>query len=475
MALLIRGGLVVGAREQYAADVLVEEGRIAAVGRGLDGGGARTLDASGCYVLPGGVDPHVHLAMPLDGLDTCDDFTSGTAAAAAGGTTSHVDFCLQQPGQPFADALAAWHRKLADEPPLTDVGFHLLVTDFDGGGGDAGVAEAVAGGVASVKLFMAYKGALMVADDVVFRAMRAAARERAVAMVHPESGDVIEALIAEALAEGRTSPRNHALTRPPATEGEATERAIALAAMAGCRLYVAHVSCVEALAPVARARAAGADVWAETCPQYLLLDERVLDADERSAARFVFTPPPRARSNQEPLWRALADDVLSIVSTDHAPYTLAQKARGRDDFSRIPNGLPGVEHRLTLLHHFGVRAGRISLPRLVELTAAAPARLFGLAGRKGAIAPGADADLVIFDPERRQTISAATHRTRADYDPYEGIDVVGAPRTVLVRGREVVVDGAVVGEPGHGRFLPRDRAPAPAAPPPPAAPPSPAA
>ena len=463
MSLLIRNGRIVTACDDYVADVLVEGERIAAIGESLDAVADRTFDASGRYVLPGAIDPHAHLAMPFGGTTSCDDFTSGTVAAAFGGTTTHLDFCMQAHGQSFEDTVAAWHARLEAAPPVTDVGFHLAITDLEGGGGVEALPAILDGGVTTLKLFMAYKGAVMIDDQVLFSVMRLAARERALVMVHAENGEAIDILVQEALAAGNTAPRFHASTRPPETEGEATNRAIQLARLAGCRLYVVHVSCQESIEPIARARAAGWDVVAETCTQYLLVDETALDQPGFEGAKYVYTPPPRPKEHQEHLWRALAGDVLSVVSTDHTPFRFSdQKTLGRDDFSKIPNGGPGIENRVHLLHHFGVRTGRISLNRMVELTSTNPARIFGLFPRKGTIAVGSDADIVVFDPEKRLTISAATHHSRADYSLFEGTEVIGAPELVLVRGGIVVEGDELVARPGHGSFVARPRLGAPA-------------
>jgi dihydropyrimidinase len=456
MSVLITGGRVITASEDRQVDVLLDGGVVAEIGERLACDADRVIDARGMYVLPGGVDPHTHMEMPFGGTATCDDFTSGTVAAVFGGTTTIIDFCIQQHGQPFADALATWHEKIARCPPVVDVGLHLAVTDFAGGGGAEALAATPAAGVTSFKLFMAYRDALMVDDETLFQTMEVAARTGALVMVHAENGSVIEVLIAEALAAGHVEPIWHARTRPPETEAEATFRAIQLARIAGCRLYVVHVSCEPALAAVAQGRAAGWDVVAETCTQYLFVDEQALDQPDFEGAKYVFTPPPRPRHHQDALWAALADGTLSVVSSDHCAFRWSdQKALGRDDFSKIPNGAPSIEHRLHMLHHFGVRSGRIGLMRLVELFSTAPAKLFGLYPRKGTIAVGADADIVVFDPERELTISAANHHSRVDYNLFEGVTVRGAPAFVLHRG-EVVVDGdRLVGEPGRGSFIPR--------------------
>jgi len=457
MRTLIRNGRVVTAAEDMLADVLVEDETIAQIGRDVSGAGARVIDASGRYVLPGGVDPHTHLEMPFGGTTTCDDFTSGTAAAAFGGTSTIIDFCIQPHGQRFKDAIATWHEKAERCPPVVDYGFHLAVTDLDGGGGPDALARIPAqAGVASFKLFMAYKDALMVDDAAMFRTMRAARASGALVLVHAENGDVIDALIRDALAAGRTDPVWHARTRPPETEAEATHRAIEIARLADCPLYVVHVSCQAALEEIRRGRSRGDSLWAETCIQYLFAEESWLEEPDFGGAKYVFTPPPRTRKDHDILWSALADGTLSAVTSDHCPFRWRdQKTLGRHDFSQIPNGAPTIEHRLHMLHHHGVRDGRITLNRMVDLFATAPARLFGLYPKKGTIAVGSDADLVIFDPGREVTITARDHHSRVDYNVFEGQHVVGAPVTVLLRGNVVVDDGALVAEPGVGEFVAR--------------------
>jgi dihydropyrimidinase len=458
MSVLIKGGRIVTAADDYVADVFVDDGVVELIGSSLDVQADRAIDASGKYVLPGAVDPHTHMEMPFGGTVSCDDFTSGTVSAAFGGTTTHIDFCLQEVGQSLTDALAVWHEKIERAKPVVDVGFHMAVTDLHDGGSVEELATLPDQGVTSYKLFMAYKGALMVDDETLFETMRVAARSGALVMVHAENGDAIDVLVREAVAAGKKEPRYHAQTRPPETEGEATNRAIQLAHLAGCPLYVVHVSCKEALDPVALAREKGWDVWGESCTQYFFIDETFLDRPNFEGARYIYTPPPRAKVNQDHLWAAIRNDVLSVVSTDHCPFNWeTQKTLGRDDFSKIPNGAPGIENRLHMLHHFGVREGRISLNRMVELTATNPARLFGLYPRKGTIAIGSDADLVVFDPEKRLTLSAATHHSRIDYNLYEGTEVVGAPEVVLVRGTIVVEGDDLKVEPGHGKFVKRAR------------------
>ncbi len=458
MSVLIRGGRVITATDHYLGDVYVENGIISQIGTSLDLSADRVIDASGKYVIPGAVDPHTHMEMPFGGTVSCDDFTSGTVSAAFGGTTSLIDFCLQARGQTLPDALATWHEKLDRAKPVIDVGFHLAVTDLKEGGNLEDLARAPELGVTSYKLFMAYKNAIMVDDETLFKVMEVAARSGSQVLVHAENGDAIDVLVKRALAEGHTEPIWHARTRPPETEGEATNRAIQLAHVAGAHLYVVHVSCLEAIEPIARARAAGWQVRGETCTQYLFIDESFLERPNFEGAKYVYTPPPRHKENQERLWSALAGDVLSVVSTDHCPFNWqGQKTLGRDDFSKIPNGGPGIENRLHMLHHFGVRTGRISLNRFVELVSTNPARTFGLHPRKGTIAVGSDADIVVFDPEKRLTLSAHSHHSKIDYNLFEGTEVVGAPEVVLVRGQVIVEGDQLVGKPGDGAFIGRAR------------------
>jgi dihydropyrimidinase len=457
MSVLIKGGRVITAADDYVGDVYVEDERISLIGESLDVQADRTIDAAGKYVLPGLVDPHTHLDMPFGGTITADDFESGHISAAFGGTTTHVDFCIQPPGSSFADALEQWHAK-REGKALIDNGFHIAVTDLREGGSLEELASLPEQGITSYKLFMAYKGALMVDDETLFRTMQVAADTGALVMVHAENGDAIDVLVKEALAAGHTEPLYHALTRPPETEGEATNRAIQLARVAGCNLYVVHVSCREAVEPIALARQKGWRVYGESCTQYFFIDQSFLDQPDFEGAKYVYTPPPRLQENQDVLWAAVKNDVLSVISTDHCAFTWReQKAIGRDDFSKIPNGGPGIENRLHMIHEFGVRGGRISLNRMVELLATNPAKLFGLYPKKGTIAVGSDADMVVFDPEKKVTLSASTHHSRADYNLFEGIEVTGSPEVVLRRGEVLVEGDRLVASPGGGRFVKRAR------------------
>jgi len=454
---LVRNGRVVTASESVEADLFVDGERIALVGQGLSLPADTVIDASGCLVLPGGIDAHTHLDMTAGGVTSADDFETGTRAAAFGGTTTVVDFATPEPGESLLAALEAWRRK-AEGRAAVDYGFHMALRGL----GDTTLGEMARlvrdEGVTSFKLYLAYPGVLQVDDATFFRALLGARECGALTLVHAENGGVIDVLVKRALARGETAPRYHALTRPPETEAEATARAVSLATMAGAPLYVVHLSCAAALAHVTAARDRGLPVHAETCPQYLFLSTADYDRPGFEGARYVMSPPLRELSDQEALWRGLAGGDLEVVATDHCPFTLADKARGRHDFSRIPNGAPGIETRMMLLWDGGVRTGRIDPQRFVELTATAPARLFGLWPRKGTIAVGSDADLVVWDPEREAHFSAETLHMRVDYSPYEGRVVRGGPAFVLSRGEVLVDHGEWKGRPGRGRFLKRQHA-----------------
>jgi dihydropyrimidinase len=455
MSILIKGGRVITAADDYVADVYVEDERISLIGESLDQPADKVIDASGKYVLPGGVDPHTHLDMPFGGTVTIDDVESGQTSAAFGGTTTHVDFIIQPQGSSFADALEEWRGK-ANGKQVIDMGYHMAVTDLKEGGTLEELASLPDQGITSYKLFMAYKGALMVDDETLFKTMQVAADTGALVMVHAENGDAIDVLVKEALAAGHTEPKYHALTRPPETEGEATNRAIQLARVAGSPLYVVHVSCAESIEPIQLAREKGWDVWGETCTQYFFIDYTFLERPNFEGGKYVYTPPPRDKANQEVLWNAVRTDTLSAISTDHCAFLWdGQKTIGKDDFSKIPNGGPGLENRLQMIHEFGVGGGRISLNRMVELLSTNPAKLFGLYPRKGTIAVGSDADIVVFDPEKRVKISAATHHSKSDYNLFEGTEVTGSPEVVLLRGNVLVEGDELVASPGIGQFVAR--------------------
>ncbi|HEY4413939.1 MAG TPA: dihydropyrimidinase [Gaiellaceae bacterium] len=457
MSTLIKGGRIVTAADDYVADVFVDDERISVIGEHLDMQADKVIDAAGKYVLPGCIDPHTHLDMPFGGTTTIDDVESGQTSAAFGGTTCHVDFIIQGKGQTFASALEDWRAKAAGKQVI-DMGYHMAVTDLAEGGTLEELATLPDQGITSYKLFMAYKGALMVDDDTLYRTMEVAAKTGALTMVHAENGDVIDILVREALAAGHTEPLYHALTRPPEAEGEATNRAIQLAHLAGAPLYVVHVSCKESVEPIAAAREKGWDVWGETCTQYFFTSLEDIAKPNFEGAKYVFSPPVRDKSNWDVLWNAVRTDALSAISTDHCAFNFdGQKTLGKDDFSKIPNGGPGLENRLQMIHEFGVRTGRISLNRMVELLATNPAKLFGLYPRKGTIAVGSDADIVVFDPEKKVTIAAKTQHSKVDYNLYEGTQVTGSPEIVLLRGHVLVENDELVASPGIGQFVARAR------------------
>ncbi len=452
---LIRNGTVVTARETRVADVLIEGERIKEVRAGIPPDSASTIiDAAGMYVLPGGIDAHTHLDMPFGGTMSADDFETGTRAAAFGGTTCIVDFAIQDRGTRMRAALDTWWKK-AEGRACIDYGLHMIVTDLAACGLED-MDDMVKEGVASFKLFMAYPNSLMVDDATIFKALSRTAKNGALICMHAENGSVIDIIVARALAEGKTAPIYHALTRPPRAESEAVHRAIAMAEIAGVPVYIVHVSSEDALQEVREARDRGLPAFAETCPQYLLLSIEELERPNFEGAKYVFTPPLRPKQHQPKLWDGLKHDHLQVISTDHCPFCFAdQKILGKNDFTKIPNGGPGIENRLQLIHHYGVNSGKLSLNRFVEIASTAPARIFGMYPQKGEIAPGSDADIVIWDPHAAYTISAKTHHMRVDYSMFEGFECRGNARTVLSRG-EVIVDGnRFLGKPGRGRYLKR--------------------
>src|ERR1700685_1461022 len=452
---IIINGSVVTATDTCVADVAIADGKIAALGKDFPRENAtQVVDASGKYVFPGGIDVHTHLDMPFGGTTSADDFETGTRAAAFGGTTTLIDFAIQYKNQTLRTAFDAWMQK-ASGKAVCDYAFHCIITDLGGAQLDE-MNALVREGVTSFKLFMAYPGVFMLDDASIFKALRATSKNGGLVCMHAENGGAIDVIVQQQLAEGKRAPKYHALTRPTTAEAEAVGRAIALAEMAGAPLYIVHLSCEDALAKIREARDRGLPVYAETCPQYLYLSLENMDAPGFEAAKYVFTPPLREKWNQEKLWNGLKHDHLQVVSTDHCPFCFKeQKEMGRDDFTKIPNGGPGVEHRMSLISAGGVAAGRFSANRFVELVSTAPAKLFGLYPRKGTIAVGSDADLVIFDPLRKHTISAKTHHMRVDYSMFEGVQVTGMPDVVLSRGRVVVEGEKFLGAAGQGHFLKR--------------------
>jgi dihydropyrimidinase len=453
---LIQNGTIVNADSTVKADLLIDGATIKEIRTGIPASSAETVvDARGLLLLPGGIDAHTHLDMPFSGSQSADDFLTGTRAAAIGGTTTIVDFAIQARGTKMRDALDTWWKK-AEGKACIDYGLHMIVTDLP----DAGLEDMddlVREGVASFKLFMAYPNVLMVDDGTIFKALRQTAKNGALICMHAENGSVIDVIVQQALAEGKTAPIYHALTRPTKAEAEAVHRSIAMAEMAGVPIYIVHLSSEDALNQVREARDRGLPAFAETCPQYLLLSLEDVADKGWEGAKYVFTPPLRERRNQPKLWAGLRTDHLQVVSTDHCPFCFAdQKALGKDDFTKIPNGGPGIENRLQLLHHHGVGKGNFSLNRFVELVSTAPARIFGMYPKKGVLAAGSDADLVLWDPAEDYTISAATHHMRVDYSMFEGFRVRGNARDVYSRGELIVSKGRFIGKPGRGNYLRRE-------------------
>jgi dihydropyrimidinase len=457
MTTLIKNGRIVTAVDDYNADILIDGGTIVTIGKSIDANADKVIDAKGRLVIPGGIDPHTHMELPFGGTAASDTFETGTIAAAHGGTTTIIDFAVQSKGQSLKQAVDAWHAK-ADGKTSIDYGFHLICTDLP----DERLPEMrsmIDEGVSSFKLFMAYPGVFLVDDATIFKAMGMAGENGGLICMHAENGVVIDAIVKKALADGKTAPKYHALTRPTKAEAEGVHRAIALAEMAGSSVYIVHLSCDDSLQEVTRARDMGINAYAETCPQYLFLDYSVYEQPGFEGAKYVMTPPIREKWNQEKLWRGLKFNDLQVVSTDHCPFCMKeQKELGKNDFSKIPNGGPGVEHRMSLVYNGGVAEGRISLNRFVEITSTAAAKIFGLFPRKGTIAVGSDADIVIFDPDEEMTISAKTHHMNVDYSCYEGWRVKGVTKTVLSRGELVIEEGRYVGKPGKGQFLKRGQA-----------------
>jgi dihydropyrimidinase len=459
MRTLITNGTIVTAEGSYAADVLIEDETIAQIGRDLAASGVtadETIDASGRYVIPGAIDVHTHMELPFGGTFAKDTFETGTRAAAFGGTTTIVDFAVQSKGKSLREGLDTWHAK-AEGNAVADYGFHMIMSDVN----DASLAEMdqlVVEGVPSFKLFTAYPGVFFSDDGAIFRAMQQTAKNGGLIMMHAENGLAIDVIANDLVADGKTDPYFHGVARYSTLEGEATNRVITLADAAGVPVYIVHMSAREALNALQHARAHGSMAFGETCPQYLFLSLDDL-GNGFEGAKYVCSPPLRPKNHQDALWTGLVKDDLQVVSTDHCPFDFeGQKDLGRGDFRKVPNGLPGVEDRVDLLHDGGVVGGRISRERWVEVVSTAPAKLFGMYPRKGAIAVGSDADLVVYDPNRKRTISAKTHHMDVDYSCYEGREVQGASDVVLSRGTVIVRNGEFTGSKGHGRFVKRDAA-----------------
>jgi dihydropyrimidinase len=457
MKTLIKNGRIVTAVDDYVADILVDGETISVIGKSLDMEADKVIDAKDRLVIPGGIDAHTHMDMPFGGTTSADDFKTGTLAAAHGGTTTIIDFAIQTKGQAIMEALDTWHEKAAGKTAI-DYAFHMIVTDLPHERTKDLKRLIHDEGVTSFKLFMAYPGVLLVDDATIFRAMEYCGNEGALVCMHAENGIVINEIVQRALAKGHTAPKYHALTRPTQAEAEGVNRAIAIAEMANSPVYIVHLSCYDALKKVVEARDEGIPAFAETCPQYLFLDYSMYEKEGFEGAKYVMTPALREKWNQDKLWTGLRMNDLQVISTDHCPFCFKdQKQLGKDDFSKIPNGGPGVETRMSLIYNGGVVAGRISVNRFVELTSTSPAKIFGLFPKKGTIAVGSDADIVIFNPNKKMTLSAKTHHMNVDYNCYEGMEVQGVTETVLSRGKVVIENEKYVGKEGDGKFIKRGR------------------
>jgi dihydropyrimidinase len=461
MSVLIKNGRIVTAVDDYFADVFIDGEKIVQIGQDLSMGADRVIDAAGKLVIPGGIDAHTHFDLPFGGTNSADDFNTGTKAAAWGGTTTCIDFAVQSKGESTIKGLDLWHQK-AEGKATIDYAFHMIITDMPES--RLPEMEQLAGeGVTSYKLFMAYPGVMYVDDGVLYRTFRRAGEIGTRISMHAENGIVIDEIIKEAIRDGKVAPKWHALTRPTRMEAEGVHRSIAIAEVAQVPLYIVHLSCSDALEEVKRARQRGVDVIAETCPQYLLLDQSYYDqegADEFNGAKWVMTPALREKWNQDELWQGLRMGDLATIATDHCPFCMKeQKELGRQSFSQIPNGAPGVENRMSLIYNAGVHEGRISLNRFVELTSTAPAKAFGMFPKKGTIAVGSDADIVVFDPNRSETISInnpCSHHMNVDYSAYEGFEVTGWTETVVSRGR-VIIHKGIMETSGGGLYISRAR------------------
>lgn len=454
---IIRNGTIVTSADTFKADLQVNGETITAMADRIDPSpGEEVIDASGCLVFPGGIDVHTHLAWPFQSTGTADDFESGSMAAAVGGITSIINFTNPRKGQTLLDNLKEWKDKA--KPSAIDYGFHSIISEFTEGTLEELPVLAEKEGVTSIKLFMAYKGELMVNDLEMYKIMKRAGEVGIITNVHAENGDIIDDLITQALAKGQTEPIYHSYTRPPALEAEATGRALAIAEVAGAPVYIVHVSCAEALSRVELAKKRGVQAYAETCPQYLVLDESYLELPDFEGGKYVCSPPLREKWNQDVLWQGIHSGLVSTVGSDHCPFRFeGQKTLGKENFAKIPNGVPGLEDIFSIMYHYGVAEGRISLQKFVEVMCTGPAKLFGMYPKKGTIAVGTDADLVILDPRRSRVISQKTQYQNLDYNLYEGREVQGVISHVFSRGTLISKEGAFVGKLGQGRYLHRNK------------------
>jgi dihydropyrimidinase len=453
MSTLIKNGRIITATDDYQADIFIDGETVSAIGKNLPMKADQTIDAKGKLVIPGGIDPHVHMELPFGGTVSSDDFKSGTIAAAHGGTTTIIDFAIQSRGMTMTQAHEAWHAKTEGKCAI-DYGWHMAVTKFE----DADKPEMnrlYDAGVTTFKIFLAYPSVLMIDQPTVYRVMEAAGQLGGLTLVHAENGEAIEEKIRELVAAGKKEPKYHAISRPPIMQADGVARAVKVAEFAKAPVFIVHVSCESAMMEIVRSRDAGNPAYGETCTQYLFLDESYYDKPNFEGAKYVFTPPLVPKENIEPLWKGLKVGYLQEVSTDHCPFFFkGQKELGRDTFTKIPNGGPGVEDRLSMTFHGAMQRG-FSLNKFVDITSTASAKMFGMFPKKGTIAVGSDADIVIFDPEKERTISAKTHHMNCDYSLFEGFKIKGEPLTVLSRGKVIIQDGQYKGKPGEGKFVKR--------------------
>ncbi|MFT7615105.1 MAG: dihydropyrimidinase [Parvicellaceae bacterium] len=454
MSILIKNGRVITAAEDYIADIYVEGEKIIAIGKDLNYDAEKTIDATGKLVFPGGIDPHVHLDMPFMGTHSSDDYTTGTRAALHGGTTMVIDFILQTQGDSLRNALTTWQAKSKGKA-VGDYSYHMAVTDFNDEVAKEVIEMIETEGISSFKTFMAYKGALMIDDGQMVQLMKVVKKHGGLVTVHATNGDMIDSLIAKHKSEGKLSPLYHYLSQPEVTESEASARFTDMLHYTGCPGYIVHMTCEGALNAVRTATKRNQKVFVETCTQYLMIDASLYEQED--GAKWVMSPPLREKKDQEALWAGINQGLVNVVGTDHCPFMLEQKAMGKDDFSKIPNGHPAIEHRIEFMYSEGVAKGKISLTKFVEVTSTNAAKIFGMYPRKGTVAIGTDADLVIFDPEKKHTISVDTHHMNCDYSGYEGWEVTGKTETVLLRGKVAIENEECKLEPGHGQFIKRGK------------------
>ncbi|MDO9377087.1 MAG: dihydropyrimidinase [Ferruginibacter sp.] len=455
MSILIKNGNIITASDNYTGDIFIENDQISAIGTNLTFQADQVIDASGLLVFPGAIDPHVHLEMPFMGTYSSDNYETGTRAALHGGTTTVIDFILQSQGKSLNDAYTAWSNR-ANGNAIGDYSFHMAVTDFNENTCCEIVDLVEKEGITSFKIFLAYKGALMIDDKQMVGLMNEVKARGGMVTVHATNGDMIDFLVAKNRSEGKLAPIYHYLSQPEVTEAEASERFARVAGYTGCPGYIVHMTCEGALNAVRNNNRNNQRVYAETCIQYLLLDASLYQQDFEGA-KWVMSPPLREKKDQEALWAGINQGLVQVVATDHCPFTWEQKLIGKDDFSRIPNGHPAIEHRVELLYSEGVRKGRITLNKFVEVLSTNPAKIFGLHPRKGCLAPGSDADIVLFDPNEQHTISAATHHMNTDYSAYEGWQVTGKCKKVFLRGKLVIDNGHCLVEKGNGQYLKRKK------------------